>query len=114
MGTASISKLLGQAVRIKVFDVDYYHLSLPGGDDLYVTEYGLPFIENLLPENFWTDKKWFKEHSEKLRGTSTLYRVMTKEINGKSKGIVIMESYGPGHSWFIRPERIEHRIQQYL
>jgi hypothetical protein len=72
-----------------VFGVDYHHLSLPGGDDLYVTEHGLPFIENLLPENFWTDNKWFKEHSEKLRGTSTLYKVTTKEVDGRSKDIVI-------------------------
>jgi len=76
-------------VKTRVFGVDYYHLSLLSGDDLYVTEHGLPFVENLLPENFWTDKEWFKEHSEKLRGTSTLYKVTTKEVNGKSKDIVI-------------------------
>ena len=57
MDTKSISKLLDQTVRTKVFGVDYHHLSLAGGDDLYVTEYGLPFIENLLPENFWTDNQ---------------------------------------------------------
>lgn len=89
MDTKSISKLLDQAVRTRVFGVDYYHLSLLGGDDLYVTEYGLPFIGNLLPENFWTDKDWFKAHSEKLRGTSTIYKIMTKEVNGKGKDIVI-------------------------
>ena len=76
-------------MRTRVFGVDYHHLSLSGGGDLYVTEYGLPFIKNLLPENFYTDKNWFKEHSERLRGTSTLYKVTTKEINGKSKDIVI-------------------------
>jgi len=78
-----------QNTKTRVFGVDYHHLSLPGGGDLYVTEYGLPFIKNLLPENFYTDKNWFKEHSERLRGTSTLYKVTTKEINGKSKDIVI-------------------------
>lgn len=89
METKSTSSLLGQAAKTRVFGVDYYHLSLPGGDDLYVTEHGLPFAENMLPENFWTDKEWFKKHSEKLRGTSTLYKVTTKQINGKSKDIVI-------------------------
>jgi len=81
--------LSDQAARTRVFGVDYYHLSLPSGDDLYVTEYGLPFIDNLLPENYWTDKDWFKEHSEKLKGTSTLYKITTKKVNGKSKDIVI-------------------------
>jgi hypothetical protein len=76
-------------VRTRIFGVDYYHLSLSDGDDLYVTDYGLPFIEHLLPKNFWTDKHWFKTHSEKLRGTSTIFKVSTKEVNGKSKDIVI-------------------------
>lgn len=81
--------LLDQAKIIKVFDLDYYHLNFSDGDDLYVTEHGLPFIHNLLPENFWIDKDWFEGHSEKLEGTSTLYKVTTKEINGKSKDIVM-------------------------
>ena len=89
MGIESISNQVEQNTKTRVFGVDYQHLILPGGDDLYITEHGLPFIENLLPENFWTDNNWFKGHSEKLRGTSTLYKVTTKEVNGKSKDIVI-------------------------
>jgi hypothetical protein len=69
--------------------VDYHHLSLPDGEDLYLTEQGLPFLENLLPDSFWTDKEWFESHSKKLNGTSTLYKVATKECGGKSKEIVI-------------------------
>ena len=38
-------------MKTRVFGVSYRHLSLPGGEDLYVTEHGLPFVENLLPEN---------------------------------------------------------------
>jgi hypothetical protein len=69
--------------------VDYHHLALPGGDDLYLTGYGLPFRVNLLPANFWTDSDWFKNHSERLRGTSTLYKITTKKFQGRSKDIVI-------------------------
>lgn len=72
--TESIFSQFEQVARTRVFGVDYHHLSLPGGDDLYVTEHGLPFIENLLPENFWTDMKWFKEHSEKLRAQAHYIR----------------------------------------
>ncbi|UCE38951.1 MAG: hypothetical protein JSW00_06930, partial [Thermoplasmata archaeon] len=54
-----------------------------------MTEHGLPFIENLLPKNFWIDEDWFKSHSQKLKGTSTLYKITTKEVNYKSKDIVI-------------------------
>lgn len=85
-----------QIQTVTVFDVQYSHVRLQGGDDLYVTEYGLPFIQNLLPENFWTDKEWFRENSQKLfghgfrsGGTSTIYKVRTKEVSGKQKEIVI-------------------------
>ena len=89
MDSENISKLFNQTAKIRVFNVDYYHLKVQGGDDIYITEHGLPFIENLLPKNYWTDEEWFKAHSEKLRGTSTLYKITTKEINGKSKDIVL-------------------------
>ena len=89
MVTEDTYSQFGQTSKTRVFGIDYHHLSLLNGDDLYVTEYGLGFVENLLPENFWTDKSWFKEHSEKLRGTSTVYKITTKEINGKSKDIVM-------------------------
>ncbi|UCF16705.1 MAG: hypothetical protein JSW59_04420, partial [Phycisphaerales bacterium] len=49
----------------------------------------LPFLGNLLPDSFWTDSDWFEGHSEKLRGTSTLYKVTTKMSHGKSKEIVL-------------------------
>lgn len=55
MSTKSISSRFGQIKSTRVFGVEYQHLQLLNGDDLYFTEYGLPFIENLLPENFWTD-----------------------------------------------------------
>ena len=36
---------------IRVLGVDYTHLKLADEGDLYVTEYGLPFIENLAAED---------------------------------------------------------------
>ena len=72
-----------------ILGVDYAHLKLDNGDDLYVTRHGLSFIENLKPQNFWTDKEWFKENSVRLSGTSCLYKVRTKKVNGKYKDIVI-------------------------
>jgi hypothetical protein len=59
LNTQNISGRLDQITRAKILGVDYHHLALPGGEDLYVTEHGLPFIENLLPKNFWTDEDWF-------------------------------------------------------
>ncbi|TFH17187.1 MAG: hypothetical protein E4H02_03565 [Lentisphaerales bacterium] len=86
----------GGVQAVSVFGMDYAHVGLRGGGDLYVTKYGVPFIHNLFPENYWTDKDWFARNSSKLfghefrsGGTSTIYRVRTKEVNGKSKEIVL-------------------------
>lgn len=73
----------------RILDVDYAHMKLENEDDLYITKYGMSFIEHLQPENFWTDKKWFAENSIKLSGTSSVYKVATKAINGKSKELVL-------------------------
>ena len=72
-----------------MFGVGYLHLQMDDGSDLYVTRYGLPSLRHLLPHNYWTDKDWFAEHSVRLPGTSTVYRIMTKEIDGISKEIVL-------------------------
>jgi len=81
---------------VKVFDVEYRHIHLPDGADLYLTRYGLPFYEQLLPENHFADKTWFQDHSHKLHGhtfrsggTSTIYRATTKSVAGKAKDIVL-------------------------
>jgi hypothetical protein len=89
MNSGFISDEIERVSVTQVFGVTYSHISFNNGDDLYLTEYGVPFIANLMPENFWTDNKWFKNHSKKLRGTSTVYKVTTKKVKGKSKNIVL-------------------------
>ncbi|MFC1525803.1 hypothetical protein ACFL6X_03210 [Candidatus Latescibacterota bacterium] len=73
----------------RVLGVDYTHLHLGEEGDLYVTEFGLPMVECLLPENHWNDKEWFAEHAHPLSGTSSIYRVTTKPANGRQRDIVI-------------------------
>ena len=75
--------------RIAIMGVEYLHLQLEDGSDLYLTEYGRPFSRLLLPENHWADKEWFAAHRTKLAGTSAIYRVQTKEVAGISKDIVL-------------------------
>lgn len=73
----------------KILGAEYAHIKLGNEDDLFITKYGIPFIENLRPENYWTDKEWYKENSTRLSGTSCLYKVRTKKVNGKHKDIVL-------------------------
>ena len=51
---------------IKILGLEYAHLILGNEDDLYVTRFGLPFIKNLHPKNFLTDKTWFDENSTRV------------------------------------------------
>jgi hypothetical protein len=74
---------------ITVLGVKYLHLRVGDGTDLYVTEHGLPFAKCLMPENHWGDDAWMKTHSSRLPGTSALHRVTTKNVDGRSKEIVI-------------------------
>ena len=73
---------------VKLLGIHYVHLTTEDGGDLYVTKYGLPYVENLKPEN-WYEKDWFKEHRERLNGTSTVYKVPTKPVNNKNLNLVV-------------------------
>ncbi len=75
--------------RITVLGVPFAHVQLPDGDDLYLTDYGAPFAGHLLPQSYWTDRAWFADHNRKLPGTSTLYKIMTKAVAGRSIDIVL-------------------------
>jgi hypothetical protein len=74
---------------ITVLGVKYLHLRMEDGTDLYVTEYGLPFTKCLCRKTTGPMTEWMKEHSRPLPGTSAVHRVKTKEVDGRSKEIVI-------------------------
>ncbi len=86
MNTNALHK---KAVRQKVFGVNYTHIHLDKDGDLYVTDFGIPFIEYLLPQNYWLDKEWFQNNSRPLSGSSTIYNVLTRPVNRRSKEIVL-------------------------
>jgi len=72
----------------RFLNVDYVHAKTADGGDIYVTRHGLPFIGHMEPGNWYTGK-WFKANREKLAGTSTVYKVTTKPVAGKSLDMVV-------------------------
>ena len=68
--------------------VDYYHFQTVDGGDMYLTEFGIHFWRQMLPEN-WYAKEWFKENRVRLDGTSTVYRVRTREVEETSIDLVV-------------------------
>jgi hypothetical protein len=73
---------------VRLLGVDYTHVATRNGGDLYATRHGLPLMPLLQPEN-WLEKRWFERHRERLKGTSTVYRLPTRKVNGRSIELVI-------------------------
>ena len=76
------------AAALNLLGVDYAHLRTGDGGDLYLTKFGVPFLEHLRPEN-WFERPWFEQNREKQEGTGTVYRVRTKPVGGRGKDIVV-------------------------
>jgi hypothetical protein len=77
-----------EAEGISLIGVDYVRLKTGDGGDLYLTSFGLPFQEQLAPEN-WYAQDWFAARCTRLVGTSTIYKVPTKSVHGVSLNLVV-------------------------
>jgi hypothetical protein len=73
---------------ISLLGVDYVHMKTRDGGDLYITQFGAPFWQNLLPEN-WYAQGWFETKRKRLEGTSTVYKVPTRRVNGVTLSLVV-------------------------
>ena len=94
MGQSAIASYLTRrhlpvhATPVRLLGVDYVHLPTADGGDLYVTWDSVHRLDHLLVEN-WFEPAWFKAKRERLPGTSTLYRLPTKPVNGQSIDLVV-------------------------
>lgn len=68
--------------------VVYAHTKTSDGGDLYLTRFAEPYENHFEIEN-WHEKNWFDEHKIRLKGTSSVYRVPTKQVSGKSLDLVV-------------------------
>ncbi|MGD0815283.1 MAG: hypothetical protein ABSA83_16930 [Verrucomicrobiota bacterium] len=68
--------------------VDYVHLKTSDDGDLYLTQFGTQVWRHLLLEN-WFAPEWFEAERKRLSGTSTVYRLPTRPVNGRSLNLVV-------------------------
>ena len=61
--------------------VVYLHTRTEDGGDLYCTRFAEPHQEHLDINN-WYEENWFTQNRVRLLGTSSVYRVPTKPVNG--------------------------------
>ncbi|MEJ2696521.1 MAG: hypothetical protein P8013_07710 [Candidatus Sulfobium sp.] len=80
--------LISKKSLVNVLHVVYFHVKTSDGGDLYLTRFAEPYLEHFELEN-WYEKAWFNEHRIRLKGTSSVYRVPTKKVNGRSLDLVV-------------------------
>ena len=73
---------------VNVLGVVYVHTKTSDGGDLYLTRHAEPFHEHFEIEN-WYERDWFNANKIRLIGTSSVYKVPTKEVQGKSLDLVV-------------------------
>jgi hypothetical protein len=73
---------------LSVLGVVYSHRKTSDGGDMYLTRFGLHYADALELDK-WYDKEWFEAKRERLEGTSAVYYVPTKEVNGRSVELVV-------------------------
>ncbi len=83
MQTKTVKKTL-----VNVLGVVYAHVKTTDGGDLYLTRYAERYQEHL-DSNNWYEKSWFNRHKVRLEGTGSVYRLPTKEVEGKSLDLVV-------------------------
>src|SRR5215471_760441 len=77
-----------EAKLVSIMGVDYEVSNTEDGGDLYLTSFGLSFRNHLLPEN-WYEPQWFVQHRIPLEGTSAIYKVPTKRLDGVMLDLVV-------------------------
>jgi hypothetical protein len=73
---------------VNVLGVVYVHTKTSDGGDLYLTRHAEPFREHFEIEN-WYERDWFNANKIRLIGTSSVHKIPTKEVNGKSLDLVV-------------------------
>jgi hypothetical protein len=83
-----MQKIAPHKALVNVLGVVYFHTKTEDGGDLYCTRFAEPHQEHLDINN-WYEETWFARHRVRLLGTSSVYRVPTKPINGASLDLVV-------------------------
>jgi hypothetical protein len=83
-----MSKTASHTSLVNVLGVVYLHSKTEDGGDLYLTRHAEPHQEHLDIAN-WYEDSWFTKHRVKLLGTSSVYRVPTKPVNGSILDLVV-------------------------
>jgi hypothetical protein len=75
--------------RVTAFGVEYGHLRLGDGGDLFLTAFGWPYLAQLLPAQ-WFAERWYVKQGQRLPGsTGHSYHVRTRPADGRQVDLVV-------------------------
>jgi hypothetical protein len=83
-----LKTIAARKALVNVLGVSYIHTKTSDGGDIYLTRFAERHQKRLELEN-WYEKSWFEKKRTRLLGTSFVYRVPTKEVEGKSIDLVV-------------------------
>lgn len=72
---------------VNVLGVVYAHVKTSDGGDLYLTRFAEPYQKHFGIEN-WYEPDWFNSKRIRLKGTGSVYKLPTKEVDGRSLNLV--------------------------
>jgi len=72
---------------VNVLGVVYAHVKTSDGGDLYLTRFAEPYQRHFGIEN-WYEPDWFNSKRIRLKGTGSVYKLPTKEVEGSSLNLV--------------------------
>ncbi|MBI5407960.1 MAG: hypothetical protein HZA14_01180 [Nitrospirae bacterium] len=78
---------LQKKTLVNVLGVVYAHVKTGDGGDLYLTRFAEQYQKHFDTQN-WYEPEWFNSHRIKLKGTGSVYKLPTKEVDGKSLNLV--------------------------
>lgn len=73
---------------VNVLGVVYVHTKTSDGGDLYLTRFAEQYRKHFDIGN-WYESNWFNKYKTRLDGTGSVYRVPTKEVEGKVLDLVV-------------------------
>lgn len=73
---------------VNVLGVVYQHVRTADGGDLYLTPFGVA-MQELLQVGNWFEPAWFQANRVRLEGTSAVYRLPTRPVDGRSIDLVV-------------------------
>ena len=73
---------------VNVLGVVYVHTKTSDSGDLYLTRFAEKHHKHFEIEN-WYETSWFNKHKLRLMGTSSVYKVPTKEVDGLRLDLVV-------------------------